>query len=73
MNYKTFQDFLSSLHVAAREVNHQPSRDEIFEGLMMVYSVETPEMSTPSKDVATRTAQGVKLLGAGGSECSPLL
>ena len=65
MNYKTFQDFLSCLHVAAREVNHQPSRDEIFEGLMMVYSGETPDMSTPSKDVATRTAQGVKLLGAG--------
>ena len=32
---------------------------------MMVYSGETPDMSTPSKDVATRTAQGVKVLGAG--------
>ena len=65
MNYKTFQDFLSCLHVAAREVNHQPSRDEIFQGLMMVYSGETPDMLAPSKDMATRTAQGVKMLGAG--------
>ena len=32
---------------------------------MMVYSGETPDMSTPSKDVATRTAQGVKMLRTG--------
>ena len=64
MNYITFQDFLSCFYIAAREVNHQPSRDEIFEGLMMVYSGETPD-TIPSHDMANRTAQGVKKLGAG--------
>ena len=63
MNFTTFKDFLSCLYIAAREVNHRQSREEIFEGLMMVYNDETPE--TPSQDMASRTAQGVKLLGAG--------
>jgi len=65
MNYTTFQDFLSCLYVPAKEMNYQPSRDEIFEGLMMIYSGETPDISVPSKEIATRTPQGVKVLGAG--------
>jgi len=65
MDYTTFKDFLSCVYIAAKEVNHQPSRDEIFEGLMTIYSGETPDISVPSQEMATRTAQGVKLLGAG--------
>jgi len=65
MNYKTFQDFLNCVYIASKEVNYQPSRDEIFEGLLTVYSGETPDISSPSQDTVTRTPQGVKLLGAG--------
>jgi len=65
MNYKTFQDFLNCVYIASKEVNYQPSRDEIFEGLLSVYSGETPDISSPGQDTVTRTPQGVKLVGAG--------
>ena len=64
MNYSTFQDFLRCLYIAAKELNYQPSRDEIFEGLMMVFTGETPEMDNiPRQKMASRTAEGVTLLG----------
>eukprot|EP00092_Neocalanus_flemingeri_P083270 GFUD01104489.1.p1 GENE.GFUD01104489.1~~GFUD01104489.1.p1 ORF type:complete len:238 (+),score=54.01 GFUD01104489.1:49-762(+) len=62
MNSSSYQDFLSCIYIAAKELNSQ--REDIIEGLMMVYSGETPA-NMPRLEMITRTAQGVKLLGAG--------
>ena len=43
-----YQDFLSCLYVGASEVKHQPSRDEIFEGMMEIYTPDSQVMATRS-------------------------
>ena len=64
MNYITFNDFLNCVYVPPTEANQRPSGDEILEGLMSIYSGETPDL-TPNENVARKTVQGLKVIGAG--------
>ena len=64
MNYITFNDFLNCVYVPPTEVNQRPSGDEVLEGLLSIYSGETPDIS-PNENVARKTVQGLKVIGAG--------
>jgi len=65
MNYITFNDFLNCVYVPPTEANQRPSGDEILEGLLSIYSGETPDLTTPNGNVARKTVQGLKVIGAG--------
>ena len=65
MNYITFNDFLNCVYVPSTEANQRPSGDEILEGLLSIYSGETPDLTTPNENVARKTVQGLKVIGAG--------
>ena len=65
MNYITFNDFLNCVYVPPTEANQRPSGDEILEGLLSIYSGETPDLTTPNENVARKTVQGLKVIGAG--------
>ena len=64
MNYITFNDFLNCVYVPPTEANQRPSGDEILEGLLSIYSGESPDL-TPNENVARKTVQGLKVIGAG--------
>ena len=65
MDYSTFQDFLSCLYVAASEVKHHQSRDEILEGMLEnIITGAIPEVFLPSQDMGTRSTKGMNLLAA---------
>ena len=64
MNFITFNDFLNCVYVPPTEANQRPSPDEVLEGLMMIYSGETPDM-TPNENIARKTVQGLKVIGTG--------
>ena len=64
MNFITFNDFLNCVYVPPNEANQRPSPDEVLEGLMAIYSGETPDM-TPNENIARKTVQGLKVIGTG--------
>ena len=64
MNFITFNDFLNCVYVPPSEANQRPSPDEILEGLLTIYSGETPDLNQ-NENVARKTVQGLKVIGAG--------
>ena len=58
-----YHDFLSCIYVAASEVKHQPSLDEILEDIMEAYTGATPDISMAHKDL---NKKGMNLLAAVG-------
>ena len=65
MDFITFNDFLNCVYVPPTEANQRPSPDEVLEGLLMMYSGEAPDITTPNENIARKTVQGLKVIGAG--------
>lgn len=65
MDFITFNDFLNCVYVPPTEANQRPSPDEVLEGLLQMYSGEAPDLNTPNENVARKTVQGLKIIGAG--------
>ena len=54
MDFITFNDFLNCVYVPPTEANQRPSPDEVLEGLLMMYSGEAPDITTPNENIARK-------------------